>query len=211
MVSYFKKNHVKEITFIPYALKDYDTYTKKVADIFSEWGYETRGIHTYPDPVTAIKEAKCIFIGGGNTFVLLRTLYDHGLVELIRKRVIEDGVPYLGSSAGTNVAALSINTTNDMPIAHSPSFEALALVPFHINPHYLDTPDSDQHQGETREERILQFIEHNNKLVLALREGTCLLVDGDKAKLIGPSKSRLFYPDKEPIELDANSDISFLF
>lgn len=111
---------MKEITFIPYALTDYDGYTKKVADIFTDWGYKTRGIHTYPDPVSAIKQAKCIFIGGGNTFVLLRKLYDNGLVELIRKRVLEEGVPYLGSSAGTNVAALSINTTNDMPIVQPP-------------------------------------------------------------------------------------------
>lgn len=119
---------MKEITFIPYALKDYDGYTKKVANIFSEWGYETRGIHTYTDPKTAIKEAKCIFIGGGNTFVLLRTLYDFGLVELIRKRVVEEGVPYLGSSAGTNVATLSINTTNDMPIAHPPRLDYIESV-----------------------------------------------------------------------------------
>lgn len=187
-----------------------DEYTEKVAKPFKEFGFEVEGIHKSNDPVAAVNSAQAIFIGGGNTFHLLKTLYDKKLVEPIRQRVLDHGIPYIGSSAGTNVATVSIQTTNDMPISLPPTFYALQLVEFNINPHYLDPVANNEHQGETREQRITEFHHINSAAVLGLREGSALLVDGNNAKLIGYTNARLFRRNQEPAEYEKDADLSFL-
>uniref|UniRef100_W5JXP5 Si:dkey-69o16.5 n=1 Tax=Astyanax mexicanus TaxID=7994 RepID=W5JXP5_ASTMX len=182
----FFGQQVKRILFVPYALHDRDAYTKTARD-------------------------KLQTLGGGNTFRLLKTLYDNNLVTEIRKRVLQDGVPYMGSSAGSNVATISINTTNDMPIVYPPSFSAIGLVPFNINPHYLDTDPNSRHMGETREQRIVQYHEEpDTPSVLGLREGSMLLVEGNKATLLGSTRARLFQRGKKTSEYEPGSDLSFL-
>ncbi|XP_037920932.1 probable alpha-aspartyl dipeptidase isoform X3 [Hermetia illucens] len=207
------KNNAKHVLFIPYALAsgDHDGYTKKVETILGKWGFQVDGIHKSPDQIASIKKAQAIFIGGGNTFLLLKHLYDKKLVEAIRSRIIDDGIPYIGSSAGTNVAARSIQTTNDMPIICPGSFDALKLVPFHINPHYLDPDTNSTHRGETREERILEFLMVNERPCLALREGTCLIIEGKDATLVGPANAILFRKGKEPTEFPPGTNFGFLF
>lgn len=197
--------------FVPYALSNHDEYLKKVSKPFQQLGYEVEGIHQHENPIEAVKKAQAIFVGGGNTFRLLKKLYDLNLVETIRKRVLNDGIPYIGSSAGTNVATRSINTTNDMPIVYPPSFEALKLVPFNINPHFLDVDPKSTHHGETREERIVQYLEEiDAATVLALREGSTLEVNDMQAKLIGIHNARLFVKNKDPVEVEVGTDLSFL-
>lgn len=203
-------NNVKRVLFVPYALFNFDEYTKRVADVLTNWGFTVEGIHSYSDPVEAVRQAECIFVGGGNTFQLLNTLYQHKLIEPIRQVVLEGGVPYLGSSAGTNVATKNIKTTNDMPITYPPSFDALNLVPFNINPHYVDPKPDDPHKGETREQRINQFLRINNDSVLGLREGTYLSVTGDHAELMGLFNARLFRPGQQAEEILPRSDLSYL-
>lgn len=173
-----------ELTFVPYALADHEAYTRKVSDALSPHGVTVTGLHTASDPVAAVREAQAVFVGGGNTFRLLATLESLGLLDPLRERVA-DGMPYMGASAGTNIAGATIRTTNDMPIVQPASFEALGLVPFQINPHYLDADPASTHQGETREERLLQFLEDNDAAVLGLREGTWLRVDGASARIGG--------------------------
>lgn len=179
---------------MPYALPDHDAYTTTVSNALTPWGYKVEGIHTKSNPVEAVSKAQAIFVGGGNTFVLLKTLYDLKLVEAIREQVLQKGTPYMGSSAGTNVATCSINTTNDMPMAHPPTFEALNLVTFNINPHYVETDPNTQHKGETRDERLEEFLLYHKRPVLGLREGTAVLVEGAKATLVGDRKAKLFRP-----------------
>ncbi|XP_065363163.1 probable alpha-aspartyl dipeptidase [Calliphora vicina] len=210
ITKFFNKKNVTKILFVPYAMPDHDAYTKVVSNALNPWGYEVEGIHTKADPVEAVSSAQAIFVGGGNTFVLLKTLYDLNLVDAIREQILKKGTPYMGSSAGTNLAAPSINTANDMPIAHPPTFEALGLVPFNINPHYLETDPNSKQKGETRDQRLEEFLILHKKPVLALPEGTVLLIEGDKITLLGDKNAKLFKPNLKPIEFEPHSDLSFL-
>ncbi|XP_029967703.1 alpha-aspartyl dipeptidase [Salarias fasciatus] len=210
ILGFFGKD-VKRVLFVPYALHDRDAYTRKARDKLRPLGYEVDSIHEASDPVAAVRQAEAIFIGGGNTFRLLRTLYQQEVLTEIRRRVLEDGLPYMGSSAGTNVATVSISTTNDMPIVFPPSFAAIGLVPFNINPHYQDPDPSSRHMGETREERIRQYHEEpGTPRVLGLREGSMLLVEGDRATLLGTTGARLFTRGEPAAEFSPGSDLSFL-
>jgi len=159
----------RRVAFVPFALKDHAGYTARVAERLDRMGVDAFQVGNADD----LRQAEAIFIGGGNTFRLLKALYDRDLLQIIRERV-RAGVPYIGSSAGTNVAAPTIKTTNDMPIVEPPSFDALGLVPFQINPHYLDPDPGSTHKGESREERIREFLEENDTPVVGLREGTML-------------------------------------
>jgi len=176
---------------------------------FNAIGLELKGIHTFPDAQKAIENAEGIFIGGGNTFLLLLKLYKNGLVETIRKRVNE-GMPYMGTSAGSNVAGKTISTTNDMPIVHTPTFDALDLIHINLNPHYLDPDLNSRHKGETRETRIKEFHAINNIPVVGLREGSWIEVTGSEIKLGGNLQARVFEQGKEPAEYKSGSDLSFL-
>jgi dipeptidase E len=191
---------VKLVLFVPYALFNRDTYAATAQTRFQKMGYELSPVHTASDPVQAVYETDAVFIGGGNTFRLLKALYDFDLLDAIRSRV-ESGMPYIGSSAGSNVAAPTIKTTNDMPIVQPPSFKALGLVSFQINPHYLDPDPNSKHMGETREERIIQFLEENDTPVVGLREGAMLRVENGETLLRGSSGARIFRKGFEPVEI----------
>lgn len=190
---------VSRVLFVPFALHDRDAYWSQARARFEKMGYELDSVHTTGDPVTVIRECEAIFIGGGNTFRLLKALYDHDLLAAIQERV-RSGMPYIGSSAGSNVAAPTIRTTNDMPIVQPPSFDALGLVPFQINPHYLDADPNSTHKGETREERIIQFLEENETPVVGLREGAMLRSENGKTLLKGSTGARIFRRGHEPVE-----------
>src|SRR5687768_12221823 len=190
---------VKRVLFVPFALYDRDGYAATAQERFAKMGYELSSIHTAPDPVQAVEETDALFIGGGNTFRLLKALYDFALLDPIRRRVA-DGMPYIGSSAGSNVAAPTIKTTNDMPIVQPPSFDALNLVWFQINPHYLDADPNSTHKGETREERLIQFLEENETPVVGLREGAMLRIENGKTLLKGSTGARIFRRGHEPVE-----------
>jgi dipeptidase E len=189
-----------EVLFIPWALHDPDKYTKTVADRFHRMGLRLRGIHEAADPVKAVEDAAGIFIGGGNTFRLLSRLYEAAVIQPIRERVLA-GMPYMGSSAGSNVACPTIKTTNDMPIVEPPGFDALGLVSFQINPHYTDPDPTSTHRGETREERIREYLEMNMIPVVGLREGAWLRVRGDEVTLGGHTPARIFRRDRAPEEV----------
>ena len=190
---------VKRVLFVPFALHDRDTYAAAARERFTRLGYELSSIHTATDPANAVNQADAIFIGGGNTFRLLKALYDFELLDPIRKRVAA-GMPYIGSSAGSNVAAPTIKTTNDMPIVQPPSFGALGLVWFQINPHYLDADLNSTHMGETREQRLLQFLEEDSTPVAGLREGAMLRIQDGVTLLKGTSGARIFRQGLEPVE-----------
>ena len=190
---------VKRVLFVPFALHDHNAYAASAQQRFAKMGYELTSIHAVTNPKQVVKYAEAIFIGGGNTFRLLKALYDLDLIESIRRRVAE-GMPYIGSSAGSNVAAPTIKTTNDMPIVEPPSFDALNLVWFQINPHYLDADPNSTHMGETREQRLLQFHEENSTPVAAIREGAILRVENGVTMLKGSSGARIFRQGFEPVE-----------
>jgi dipeptidase E len=185
----------KRVAFVPYALKDRVAYTAKVRDRLALMGY---------DVVEKIGDGDAIFVGGGNTFRLLNALYEEKLVEVIRERV-RGGMPYIGSSAGTNITAPTIKTTNDMPIIQPPTFDALNLVPYQINPHYLDPDPSSTHKGETREQRLMEFHEENDTPVVGLREGSMLRVDDGVSMLLGLHSARLFRRGEAPVEIEAGA------
>ena len=197
------------ILFVPYALHDRDGYAAKAAERLGEMGFEVDSIHRAADPAGAVDEAQAVFIGGGNTFRLLRELYETGALEALRRRIAA-GMPYMGTSAGTNMACPTIRTTNDMPIVEPPSFDAIGAVPFQINPHYLDPDPGSTHQGETREQRITEFLEENDVPVVGLREGTLLRVEGDEAVLKGGAPARLFRRGADPEEHPTGSRFDHL-
>jgi len=199
----------KKVLFVPYALHDHDAYAKKAEQAFAALGHDLVSVHTRGHSPAAVAEADAVFVGGGNTFRLLNALYHYALLPAIQQRALA-GMPYIGSSAGTNIATLSIRTTNDMPIVQPPSFTALQLVPFQINPHFLDHDPASRHMGETREERLRQFHEEHETPVLGLREGCLLRVDGERATLRGSTAARLFQRGQEPREFTPPCDLSFL-
>lgn len=190
----------QRVLFVPFALHDRDGYAEKARERFARMGYGLESIHGVSDKQQAVRDAESIFIGGGNTFRLLKALYEFDLLTLIRERA-EKGMPYIGSSAGSNVAAPTIKTTNDMPIVEPPSFKALGLVSFQINPHYLDPDPNSKHMGETREERLLQYLEENDTPVVGLREGAMLRVQKGVTVLQGSTGARIFRKGQEPFEI----------
>jgi len=202
---------VANILFIPYALKDHDSYTEKVVKGFERFGIKVESIHKAESAVEKVKQAEAIFVGGGNTFQLLNALYKQGLIEPIRKKVLEEGTRYIGASAGTNVATLNICTTNDMPIVYPPSFDALNLVPFNINPHYIAADLNSKHMGETRDDRIKQYHEHpSTPPVLGLPEGCWLEIEDDKMTLHGRCSAKLFIPNQIPKDVAVDSKLDVL-
>lgn len=209
------KNHFKgcsSLLFIPYARPggiSHEDYTKKVSDTFATLGITVKGIHEFENPEEAVGKAEAIFNGGGNTFLLVSQLYKFNVLGAI-KQAVQKGTPYLGSSAGSNICGLTMGTTNDMPIVYPPGFRTLGLVPFNINPHYLDPMPDSTHMGETRETRINEFHHFNTQPVLGLREGSWLEVNGDTITLRGDLQARLFRQNHEPEEIDSNTDLSWL-
>jgi len=199
-------NHV---LFVPFALLDRDKYTATARARFQKMGYELTSIHSAANPAQAVKETDAMFIGGGNTFRLLKALYDFDLLDVIRERV-DAGMPYIGSSAGSNMACPTIRTTNDMPIVQPASFNALGLVPFQINPHYLDPDPNSRHMGETREERIIQFLEENETPVVGLREGAMLRIENGEIILRGSTGARIFRRGFEPLEFTPGAKLNEL-
>ncbi len=192
-----------ELLFVPFARPSgitHDEYTENVINALNPFGIKVTGLHTYANPKDTIRNAKAIFIGGGNTFLLLKTLYELGLVEEIRE-VVANGIPYMGSSAGSNMTGLTIGTTNDMPIVYPPSFNALQFLPFNINPHYLDPDPNSTHKGETRETRINEFHKFNSQTVIGLREGSWLRVENGEINLKGNLTARIFKPNQQAIEV----------
>jgi dipeptidase E len=197
------------VLFVPYALHDHDAYAAKARERFLRMGFELESVHEAVDPRRSVEDAEAIFIGGGNTFRLLRRMYELDLLDPIRHRV-SAGVPYLGASAGSNVAGATIKTTNDMPIVEPPSFDALALVPFQINPHYLDPDPGSTHMGETRETRIREFLEDNDNAVVGLREGAMLRIEEREVALVGSCGARLFRRGRDPEEFEPGARLDFL-
>jgi len=201
---------LKRVLFVPFALYDRDAYAATAKDRFNRLGYDLTSIHNAPNPVKAVNDTEAVFIGGGNTFRLLKCLYDFNLLEPIRRRVL-DGMPYVGSSAGSNVAGPTIKTTKDMPIVQPPSFDALGLVPFQISPHFQDPDPNSTHMGETQEERILQFLEENDTTVAGLREGAMVRVENATTTLKGSSGARIFRKGQAPVERAPLSLLDDLF
>ncbi|BCY27400.1 dipeptidase PepE [Flavobacterium okayamense] len=204
--------HFKEastILFIPYARPSgisHDEYTTKVREAFTKIGKKVKGIHEFENPKEAVNNAEGIFTGGGNTFLLVSELYRNEIIDTLEKK-IKNGTPYLGTSAGSNICGLTIGTTNDMPIIYPPSFRTLGMVPFNINPHYLDPDTNSTHMGETRETRINEFHKFNPQPVIGLREGSWLDVKENKIILKGNLTARWFVVGKTPIELEPETNI----
>lgn len=204
--------HCKSIVFIPFARPggiSHDDYTEKVCSAFAKINLEVKGLHEFENPVEALHEAEGIFTGGGNTFLLVTQLYKLNVMNTLAE-VVKKGTPYLGTSAGSNITGLTMQTTNDMPIIYPPSFQTLGLIPFNLNPHYLDPDHHSTHMGETRETRIKEFHQFNSVPVLGLREGSWLEVKGQKTTLKGSLTARLFKQNQIPEELESGTDLSFL-
>lgn len=209
-------NNIKKVTFVPYAgvglseeslEASYDVYTERVAGVFGELGFEIESVHQTTDPVQMVKNADAVAVGGGNTFHLVGKMHETGIMNTIKEQA-ENGMPYMGWSAGSNVACPTLMTTNDMPIYQPPSFNCMGLIPFQINPHYLDA-NPEGHGGETRQQRIEEFLVVNREMkVLGLREASLLLVEGKMMTLVGSRDLRLFQFGKEPVEYKPGSDLS---
>jgi dipeptidase E len=199
----------RRVLFVPFALADHAGYAAKVRERLAALGLAVDSLADADDAAAAVRAAEAVFIGGGNTFLLLDEVIRRGLVAPLRTRVAA-GMPYVGSSAGTNLAARSIHTTNDMPIVHPPTLAALALVPFNINPHYLDPDPHSTHKGETREARLREFHEHHAAPVVGLREPAMLRREGDTLTLRGEAGARLFRRGRDPEALPPGADLSEL-
>jgi dipeptidase E len=200
----------KTVLFIPFARPggiSYNEYTAKASIAFAKINIVLQGIHTFENQKEAIKNAEGFFTGGGNTFLLVNQLYKNGLMDVLAETV-KAGTPYLGTSAGSNICGLTMQTTNDMPIIYPPSFQTLGLIPFNLNPHYLDADSQSKHMGETRETRIKEFHAFNTLPVLGLREGSWLDVKGEKITLKGSLQACLFRQNQLPEELESGSDLS---
>ncbi|AXG69953.1 peptidase E [Kordia sp. SMS9] len=209
-LSIFYKD-TEEILFIPYARPGgitHDAYTTAIGKAFAKINKTVRGIHEFENPAEAIADAKAIFTGGGNTFLLVSQLYVYQVIQPLREAIF-NGTPYLGTSAGSNICGLTMQTTNDMPIIYPPSFKTLGVIPFNINPHYLDPIEGSTHMGETRETRIKEFHKFNSLPVVGIREGSWIRVKGDQTTLEGPHSARIFEQDKTPVELSTGSEIIF--
>ncbi|MEN8804203.1 MAG: dipeptidase PepE [Wenyingzhuangia sp.] len=199
---------VEEILFIPYACPGgitYDQYTNSVQESLSFLGLKIRGIHEYSDVKNAVKTAKGIFVGGGNTFLLVAKLYDYDLWHVL-KQAIANGVPYLGTSAGTNITGISMQTTNDMPIVSPESFKTLGVVPFNFNVHYIEPEIKSKHRGESRETRIKEFQSINHTRVLGLKEGSFLRINGESITLKGQQEA-YWFENKQKIRIDPNTNL----
>jgi len=201
---------VRTVLFVPYALHDHDGYAERVRQRMRAMGFDVVSVHDAGDgPRRTVERAEAIFIGGGNTFRLVDALWRHSLIDPIGERV-RGGAPYIGISAGLNVACPTIRTTNDMPIVQPPSFDALGLVPFQINPHYQDSDPGSTHMGETREQRIAEFLEENTTPVVGLRENSWIRVNDSSATLAGARRARLFRRGEAPVEYEPGARLDFL-
>jgi len=205
-------HNCKTLLFIPYARPGgitHEEYTSKVALAFAKINIAVKGIHEFENPAEALQKADGIFTGGGNTFLLVNQLYKNKIMDVLAE-IVKTGTPYLGTSAGSNICGLTMQTTNDMPIIYPPSFQTLGLIPFNLNPHYLDADNQSQHMGETTEMRIKEFHAFNSVSVLGLREGSWLDVKGENIILKGNLTARLFRQNQLPEELESGTAISFL-
>lgn len=205
LVDFFSETN--EILFIPYARPggiSHDEYTLNASKAFKKIDKKVVGIHTFENPMEALKTAKGVFTGGGNTFVLVSQLYKNGLMQPLREAIF-NGLPYLGTSAGSNICGVSMQTTNDMPIVYPPSFKTLGVIPFNINPHYLDPVSGSTHMGETRETRIQEYHTQSTIPVVGLREGSWLQVKGDSIVLKGSHSARIFEQGKKAYEVKTSS------
>lgn len=200
------------LIFIPFARPNgisHDDYTANAQAFFGELGIQITGLHSFKDPVEALNQGCAFFTGGGNTFLLVKQLHDLNLMSALKENV-ENGKPYLGTSAGSNIAGINMKTTNDMPIIYPPSFETMGLVNFNLNPHYLDPNPDLKHNGETRETRIKEFHSQNQTPVVGLREGSWIKIKGEKITTEGDCSSRIFEQGKQPYEVDPSTDLSRL-
>lgn len=200
---------IDEIVFIPFARPggiSHDDYTAKARSFFETINIKVKGLHEFEDKIEALNQAKGFFTGGGNTFLLVKTLHEEGLMSVLKENVT-NGKPYLGCSAGSNIGGQNMKTTNDMPIVYPPSFDCMGLVPFNINPHYLDPNPDLKHNGETRETRIMEFLTQNDIKVVGLREGNWIRRVNDSITVEGSELTRIFEKGKEPYEIEAGSTL----
>ncbi len=200
---------IDEIIFIPFARPggiSHDDYTQKVREFFGKINIKVKGLHEFEDEISALNNGQGFFTGGGNTFLLVKMLHEKGLMQVLKKN-IEKGKPYLGTSAGSNIGGLNMKTTNDMPIVYPPSFDTMGVVPFNINPHYLDPNPNLKHNGETRETRIQEFLTQNDVKVIGLREGNWIRRIGDKITVEGSELTRIFEKNNESIEVSPGTDL----
>ena len=200
---------IDEIIFIPFARPggiSHDDYTQKAKEFFAQLNINVIGLHEFENPVAAVNNAKGFFTGGGNTFLLVKTLHEKTLMQTLKEN-IEKGKPYFGTSAGSNIGGLNMKTTNDMPIVYPSSFECMGLVPFNINPHYLDPNPDLKHNGETRETRIQEFLTQNDTKVVGLREGNWIRRIGNRITVEGNETTRIFEKDKEPYEIESGTEL----